>query len=108
MDTLLIALGPAFAAGLAVQQFLEFASPLIDKLKRDKKFVMSLASLMIGLVLAFGAGLRVLEPFGLTHAGIFDPLVTGLIISAGTEGMNSVLKFLGYAKSRKKGDAENG
>ena len=108
MDKLVIGLGPAFAAGLAVQQFLEFASPIIDKIKCNKKLLMSLASVVIGLVLSFGAGLRVLEPLGVVNAGIFDPLVTGLIVSGGSEGLNSIIKFMGYAKEKKRGDMERG
>jgi hypothetical protein len=38
---------------------------------------------------------------------VLDFLVTALIISAGTEGFNSLLKLLGYAKETKKGDAAN-
>lgn len=105
MDVLVMALGPAFAAGLAVQQFLEFASPVVDMMKKDKKLIMSLAAVLLGLALAFGAGIRVLQPLGLEKAGIFDPLVSGLIISAGTEGLNSILKFLGYARDKKRKDA---
>jgi hypothetical protein len=84
MDKLLLALGPAFAAGLAVQQFLEFADPIVDRftsLKAYKRLLMSTSSVVIGLVLSFGAGVRVLEPMGYTNAGLFDPLITGLIIS---------------------------
>ena len=101
MDKLVLALGPAFAAGFAIQQFLEFVSPLANRYKQRKKLVMGSCSLVIGMVLSFGAGLRVLEPLGVVEAGIFDPLVTGLIISAGTEGVNSVMKFLCFAKEAK-------
>ena len=34
-----------------------------------------------------------------------DAVATGFIISAGTEGANSILKFLGYAKDSQKGVA---
>ena len=102
MDNLVMALGPAFAAGMAVQQLLEFLNPVFDQFKWKKKYTMGLISLVVGLVLSFGAGLRVLEPLGVPNPSIFDPLVTGLLISAGTEGLNSVMKFLGYAKEQKK------
>jgi hypothetical protein len=35
-----------------------------------------------------------------------DFWITVLFIAAGTEGINSILKYLGYAKEKKQGDAE--
>ena len=108
MEKLVIALGPAFAAGFAVQQLLEILDPLIIKIigkSGDKKLVLGLLSLIAGLGLAFGAGLRVLEPLGAPGGDIVDAVVTGLIISAGTEGLNSILKFVGYSKQKMKATA---
>jgi len=104
METLVKALGPAFAAGFAVQQLLEVLDPLIIKIigKADKKLVLGIVAFVFGLGLAFGTGLRVLQPLGVANAGIWDAIVTGLVISAGTEGINSILKFLGYTKEREK------
>jgi len=47
----------------------------------------------------------VLQALGVSNVDFIDGVVTGLIISAGTEGFNSIMKFLGYAKEEKKGDA---
>ena len=107
MDKLVMALGPAFAAGSAVQQLMELLDPIVAKIvkKEDKKIVLGVVSLIVGLVLAFGAGLRVLEPLGIAAVDFLDSLVTALIVSAGTEGFNSIIKFLGYAKENKKGVA---
>jgi hypothetical protein len=105
MDTLIVALGPAFAAGFAVQQLLEILDPLTDEIKEHKKLVLGIASLVIGLAVAFGAELRVLKPLGVANADFVDVIVTGLIISAGTEGFNSIMKFLGYTKEKKKAEA---
>lgn len=121
-----MALGPAFAAGFAVQRLLELLDPItnflleaslrfigVEQGKGDesfikaKAFILSLCSLSAGLILAVGAGLRVLEPLGVEQAGFIDLVVTGLIISAGTEGVNAVLKFLDYAKLDKKADAQH-
>ncbi|MFQ5852553.1 MAG: hypothetical protein ACE5JU_18485 [Candidatus Binatia bacterium] len=104
METLVKALGPAFAAGFAVQQLLEVLDPLIIKIigKADKKLVLGIVAFVFGLGLAFGTGLRILQPLGVANAGIWDAIVTGLVISAGTEGINSILKFLGYTKEREK------
>ena len=108
MDKLVVSLGPAFAAGFAIQQLLEILDPLVQRLlgeKGDKKLVLGLVSFVVGLALAFGAGLRVLEPLGVPGAAAVDYVVTALIISAGTGGVNSILKFLGYSKERQKGEA---
>jgi hypothetical protein len=99
MDKLVVALGPAFAVGFAVQQLLELLDPLVDKIEgENKKLILGVVSLAIGLVLAFGAGIRVLQPLGVANAGFLDAVITGLIVSAGTEGFNSIIKFLGYTK----------
>ena len=120
MDKLVFALGPAFAAGFAVQQLLEILDPLFDPLSKkiiekikmiqpigvvDKKIVLGIISLILGFVLTIGAGLRVLRPFLIIRADFLDTIVTALIISAGTEGFNSIMKFLVYAKENKKGEA---
>jgi hypothetical protein len=106
LEKLVVALGPAFAAGFAVQQLLEIVAPAVDKIKVDKKLVLSLLSLVVGLVLAFGAGLRVLQPLGVANVNfVLDAIVTALIISAGTEGFNSIMKFLGYTKDKRGQDA---
>jgi hypothetical protein len=54
----------------------------------------------------FAAGFAV-QQF-LAADGIYprlDVFVTALILSAGTEGFNSIMKFLGYAKEGKKAEA---
>jgi hypothetical protein len=67
-------------------------------------------ALIVGLVLAAVGGLQVLQP--LARAGnsavppiAVDVVVTALIISAGTEGFNSIMKFLGYSKEKKAQEA---
>jgi hypothetical protein len=104
MDTLVKALGPVFAAGFAVQQLLEVLDPLIVKIigNADKKLILGIVAFVFGLILAFGTGLCILEPLGVANAGLWDTIVTGLAISAGTEGVNSILKFMGYSKEREK------
>ncbi len=67
MDTLVIALGPAFAAGFAVQRLLEILDPVLEKIpfvKKYKKIVLGIVSFIIGLICPFGLGLRVLRPLG--------------------------------------------
>jgi hypothetical protein len=100
------ALAPAFAAGFAIQQLLELADPVLDQIPKDwKKPVLSLIALGVGLTLAIGANLHVLTPLGLKVNAVWDDIVTGIFISGGTQGFNSVLKWLGYAKDKKKSNA---
>jgi hypothetical protein len=83
---------------------MEMVSPLIDKIKINKKLLMTIVSLVAGMLLSFGAGLRVLKHFDFTSADVFDAIITGLIISGGTEGFNSIMKFADYAKEKKKSE----
>ena len=115
MDTLVKALAPVFAAGFALQQFLEIIDPLLAQIVKDpmwKKVVMGIISLVVGLVFSAIGGFRVLTTLFQTSNSspawdhpVLDVIVTGLILSAGTEGFNSIMKFLGYAKEDKKAEA---
>lgn len=127
MDKLVTALAPVFAAGFAVQQLLEILTSILDLDARDsfqkyKKAILGFVSLILGLVLAYNGYLRVLQPlfavvvtdpitkvvttsFSVTIPNYLDYIVTALVISAGTEGVNSIMKFLKYSKEDKKNDA---
>lgn len=114
MDTLVKALAPIFAAGFAVQQLLELLDPVIAaivKTPTTKKIVLGMISLSIGMLLSAVGGFRVLTALstisttGSWNHSTLDVFVTGLILSAGTEGFNSIMKFLGYAKENKKAEA---
>src|SRR5207244_10847929 len=80
---------------------------LLKKFLADdyKTAVLGLLSLIAGLALAHGAGLHVLNLLGVSASWYWDEITTGLIISGGTQGINSILKFMGYAKEGKKADA---
>jgi len=118
MDKLMTILAPVFAAGFAVQQLLEILTSFLDldtkpTFQKYKKAILGAVALIAGIVLAFEAHLRVLQP--LLNAAIvpspgeilapIDYFATGLVISAGTEGINSILKFLKYKKEDVKNDA---
>lgn len=127
MDKLITTLAPVFAAGFAVQQLLEILTSLLDLDAREtfqkyKKAILGFVSLILGLVLAYNGYLRVLQPlfavvvtdpvtkaitisYSVTIPGYLDYVVTTLVISAGTEGINSIMKFLKYSKEDKKSDA---
>jgi hypothetical protein len=105
MNTKLTAL---FAAGFAVQQLLELATAILNldsnpTFQKYKKAILGLLSLAAGLLLAgFVSQLRVLSPLGVAASGPTDVCLTGLVLSAGTEGINSILKFAKYSKEDKK------
>lgn len=102
MDKLVAALAPVFAVGFAVQQLIEISIPVVEKIKINKKAFLSCISLIIGLILSWGAGIRVLQPLGLNSPTSIDVIITGLIVSGGTEGINSIVKLLGYVKEKQK------
>ena len=115
MDTSLIAaLAPAFAAGFAVQRLLEILDPLAERVAgpEKKKIFLGVSSLVTGLGFAAGLGVRVLAHLGANGSksefdkyDLLDLLVTGLVISGGTEGFNSILKFMSYKKEETKATA---
>ncbi len=114
MDPLITALAPIFVAGLAIQQLLETLDIILQKLfdKAWKSYVMSGIALVLGLLFSWLAGLRILASLGVSSdttgmGTVVDIVVTGLIISGGTEGVNSIVKFLGYAKENQKEAAMN-
>ena len=108
MDELVKALAPAFAAGFAVQRLLEILdSWIVGKigtpwLTTYKKAILATVSLVVGFAFAFWGNLQVLKPLGVGSGGVLDHIVTAFVVSAGTEGINSIMKFLGYAKENKK------
>jgi hypothetical protein len=106
-------LAPAFAAGFAVQRLLEILDSWFDLDTRMdikwKKALLSSISLVVGIFLAYRLELRVVGALsgsllGANISAGLDYLVSGLIISAGTEGLNSILKFLSYSKEVKKAE----
>jgi hypothetical protein len=122
MDKLITILAPVFAAGFAVQQLLEILTSFLDldskaTFQKYKKAILGSVALVAGIVLAFAAHLRVLKPLleaAVSSAGeipafeipaFIDYAATGLVISAGTEGLNSILKFLKYKKEETKNEA---
>ena len=114
MQNLVQALIVPFVAGLIVQRFLEILDPLTVKFIKDpntKKIVLGFASLGLGCALSGFADMRM---FHLLHPlfpdfrelpSWLDVLFTGIFISAGTEGFNSLMKFANYKKEASKADA---
>jgi hypothetical protein len=108
--TLVAALAPAFASGFALQRLLEILDPILDKIRsgEHKKVVLGLISFSSGLGLAAWPRMRVLSHLVVTPEYVpqfVDYMVTALILSGGTEGFNSILKFLNYKKEETKAAA---
>jgi hypothetical protein len=108
---LTLALAPAFAAGFAVQQALQIVNPLVRKEGDAKRAIMGLISLALGLLVAVFGDLHILNVLAKVvenTASVSRPLdigVSALIVSAGTEGFNSIMKFLSYQKEAAKSTA---
>ena len=101
-------LAPIFAASVAVQQILEVFSGLVEKYVREsrKKAVLGIIGFLVGIMLTRAFHLDVMDYFKV-NSGIpgIDTVVTALVLSAGTEGTNSIVKFLKYLKEDKKATA---
>lgn len=99
MDDLIRTLAPAAIASVALQQLLELLDPVLETfVKAHKKWILSAISLLAGLALSFGLGLRLLTPLGYTGPGWMDALVTALFLTGGTKAFNDLIKWLGYKK----------
>jgi hypothetical protein len=102
-----------FAAGFVLQRFLEIVDPFTTAFIEDpnrKKLVLAVVSLILGCAISGWAQVHIFEalghPFSKTGIGHFlEVLSSGIFISAGTEGFNSLLKFANYKKEASKADA---
>lgn len=105
-----------FAAGFVVQRTLEIAdrcwpsAATLNQTKfteRWKPFIMASLSLIVGLFLSAYGHIHLFASLG--QIGVnrpLDILASGIFISAGTEGFNSLLKFASYQKEASKAKAD--
>jgi hypothetical protein len=127
MNILIATLGPAFVAGFAVQHVIELLDSFTFSLIANtaiKKTIVGIASLVLGAFVTVSGNVRILAPiyrYANTPAPTsganqssqpvpspsddWDQIVTIVVISAGTEGINSILKLLGYKKEEAKAEA---
>ena len=102
-----------FAAGFVVQRVVEILDTYTTAKIADpshKKFAIGAVSVVLGCLLAFGLHLRMfhdLMQFDCDDAfmNLLDYVGTGIFISGGSEGFNSLLKFANYKKEGSKADA---
>jgi hypothetical protein len=114
MPDLTQALLVPFAAGFVVQRFLEIIDPFTTGRISDpnrKKFVMGVISVILGWLLAGFGHIEIFSQLcvkGNPSADInqvWDVIFSGIFISAGTEGFNSLMKFASYKKEASKAEA---
>jgi hypothetical protein len=111
MPDLTQALLVPFVAGFIVQRFLDILDTFTTTKIADpnqKKLAMGVLSLVFGWLLAGFGHIRIF--CALQWPGInagWDIFFSGIFISAGTEGFNSVMKFANYKKEATKADAED-
>ena len=112
LTSIVTGLAPAFIAGFAVQQAVEVISSLLafskglDNNIKAKKAVLSLIAVVISAIVVTSSKFDVFAPFsgdtGHSGAHVF---LTIVFVSAGTEGFNSLLKWLSYKKEDVKATA---
>ena len=113
IQTVTIALAPAFGVGVGIQHLNELLDALFSTLSGSntnlKKLLMGFSSLIFGCIATVAFKLDIVGALGgvasTDAAWVLNVFVTALIISTGTEGINSIVKFLGYAKDQKKATA---
>lgn len=112
-DSIIQTLTVPFAAGFVVQRFLEILDPLTSKFLSNpntKKAVLGVVSLLIGWLIAWQIPVELFHVLLKQAANTeitagFDHFLSGIFISAGTEGFNSLLKFAQYKKEATQADA---
>lgn len=119
MGDLSQALVAAFAGGFVVQRFMEICDPYTTAYITNpdkKKFVMGVISLVLGCLVACYAKISIFHTLCLLQKTCsntaackitesWDWFFSGIFISAGTEGFNSLMKFANYKKEASKGEA---
>ncbi len=105
MDALVVALAPALALGFAVQRLGDILDPLLSLIPGGtamKKAVIAVAAFALAAASASTLDIRVLRALGASGNDTVDLFLTALIASAGTEGINSILKWMSYKKEEQK------
>lgn len=103
MNGLFEVIGPAFIASFALQQLIELLDPILDLIiKAHKKWILSLVSLTVGLLLAVVLNLGMMRALGVEIPAWLDILLTALFLTGSTKGFNDLLKLIGYKKESLK------
>jgi hypothetical protein len=99
LSTTAIILGAAFA----VQRVVEICDPVLPTNPVHKKTLSAVVTAALGCAISGFGSLSVFGSWSdATPPHWLAVIVTGLAIGAGTEGVNSVLKYAQYSKDEKK------
>jgi hypothetical protein len=109
-EDLVKALTVPFAAGFVVQRAVEILDTYTTAKIADpsrKKFAVGVVSLALGCLLAIGLHLRMFHDLMQLDCddafmNLLDYFGTGIFISGGSEGFNSLMKFANYKKEASK------
>lgn len=119
MSNYISGLAPAFIAGFGVQQTVEIFDSLAtwrgkwdpsepDDMRKKKALLSCVSVVIATMLVAFGGGqIDVLKPFlsEKYQSGLLGGVITVIFISGGTEGFNSLMKWLSYKKETAKATA---
>jgi hypothetical protein len=102
------ALTVPLAAGFVVQRVVEIldtytTAKIIDVAR--KKFVIGGISLGLGWMLASVGQIHIFSALQWTMNPYLDAIASGIFISGGSEGFNTLMKFTNYKKEASKADA---
>jgi len=91
--------------GFAIQQTLQIVDPLVEWWCKkgkpwNKKATMGVLAFLLGLLVAYECKLDLLVFLGVASYP-FGYVVSAVVLSAGTEGANTIQKYLGYVKEAK-------
>ncbi|HEY6767446.1 MAG TPA: hypothetical protein VI386_22020 [Candidatus Sulfotelmatobacter sp.] len=105
---LIKALTVPFFAGLVVQRLVEILDTYTTaKIANDnaKKFVVGILSLIFSLLLVGFGHIYIFTALKWPMDTTLDLIASGIFISGGSEGFNSLMKFANYKKEASRGDA---
>jgi hypothetical protein len=97
-----------FVAGFIVQRFLELIDPFTTAYIADanrKKLILGAISLLLGWSLAGYGDIEIFKALCWNMRPAVDVFFSGIFISAGTEGFNTLMKFANYKKEATKAEA---
>ena len=72
------------------------------KFARRKKTLATLVAIALGVLAAWLGDLELLKSVGYGRGGWADHLISGFALGSGTDGVNSFLKYVNYAKARQE------
>jgi len=108
-----VAASAALVVAFAIQQTIEVIDSMVvalfdtdkDPAKASiKKMILKLCSVALGIFAATVMKIDVLKDVT-SIAAEWHPWISAIALAGGTEGVNSVLKYIGYAKENKKNEA---